>query len=79
MCMKGVFVVWVCIILKRGLEEFFYDWYEVIVIIVLYCNVILGVIMKNKVVVYFIYDFELVNFFDMKVKVILMVYFYVFN
>ncbi|KAK0388934.1 hypothetical protein NLU13_2511 [Sarocladium strictum] len=72
MRMRGVFAAWACVLPKKGFEEISHDWHEAIVTIAPYRNAAPGVILKNKVAVHFIHDFASANFFDTRVKVILM-------
>ncbi|KAH8176657.1 riboflavin kinase domain-containing protein [Sarocladium implicatum] len=72
MRMKGVFAAWACLVPGKGLEELSHDWHEAIVTIAPYRNARPGVVIKNKVAVHFIHDFEFATFFDAKVKVVLM-------
>lgn len=72
MRMKGVFAAWACILPKKGLEELSHDWHEAIVTIAPFRNATPGIVIKNKVAVHFIHDFESASFYDARVKVLLM-------
>ncbi|KAI5465309.1 hypothetical protein BGZ63DRAFT_373252 [Mariannaea sp. PMI_226] len=74
MRLSGVFAGWACIQPGKGLEDIAGDWYEAVVTIAPLRNATPDVVLRNKVAVHIINDFEAVTFFDARLKVILMGY-----
>ncbi|CAM1505019.1 Fc.00g106560.m01.CDS01 [Cosmosporella sp. VM-42] len=74
MRMGGVFAAWACILPLPGLEDIAGEWYEAVVTIAPLRNGPPGVVLKNKVAVSIINDFEDATFFDARLKVLLMGY-----
>ncbi|KAF5004788.1 hypothetical protein FDECE_8727 [Fusarium decemcellulare] len=72
MRMGGVFAAWARLVAGKGMEDVDDDWHEAIVTIAPLRNATPGVVLRNKVAVHFIHDFEDLTFFDTKVKVMLM-------
>ncbi|KAF7564022.1 hypothetical protein G7046_g171 [Stylonectria norvegica] len=74
MRMGGVFAAWVRILPQVGLGEIDDDWHEAIVTIAPFRNRAPGVVLKNKVAIHIIHDFEDIPFYDANIKAILMGY-----
>jgi hypothetical protein len=74
MRMKGVFAAWACVMPSKDLHDISHDWHEAIVTIGPLRYGPPEVVLKNRVTVHLINDFDGANFFDAKVKVILMGY-----
>ncbi|KAM0546443.1 hypothetical protein ACHAPJ_010910 [Fusarium lateritium] len=72
MRMGGVFAAWARVVPDKNMEDFDDDWHEAIVTIAPLRNAQPGVVLRNKVAVHFIHDFEDTTFFDMRVKIMLM-------
>ncbi|PGH02266.1 hypothetical protein AJ80_08891 [Polytolypa hystricis UAMH7299] len=74
MRMGGVFTAWTCILPTKGLEEMAGEWYEAVVTIAPLRNAPPGVVLKKKVTVHIINDFEGLSFLNTTVKILLMGY-----
>ncbi|KAF5021311.1 hypothetical protein F66182_6709 [Fusarium sp. NRRL 66182] len=74
MRMGGVFAAWARVVPNKDMEDFDDEWHEAIVAIAPLRYASPGVVLRNKVAVHFIHDFEDAAFFDTKVKVMLMGY-----
>ena len=74
MRMGGVFAAWSFVQPQQGLEDISGEWYEAIVTIAPLRNAPPGVVLKNKVTVHIINDFDHTTFFDARLKVLLMGY-----
>ncbi|KAF4972971.1 hypothetical protein FZEAL_9456 [Fusarium zealandicum] len=72
MRMGGVFAAWARLVPGKEVEDFDDDWHEAIVTIAPLRNASPGVVLRNKVAVHFIHDFDNATFFETKVKVMLM-------
>ncbi|KAM5351022.1 hypothetical protein ACJ41O_003745 [Fusarium nematophilum] len=72
MRMGGIFAAWARVVPNKGMEDFDDDWHEAIVAIAPLRNASPGVVLRNKVAVHFVHDFDGATFFDTKVKVMLM-------
>ena len=80
MRMRGVFAAWACVLPRKGLEELSHDWHEAIVTIGPLRYAPPEVVVKNRIAVHFIHDFDedcdteagSTTFYDARVKVVLM-------
>lgn len=83
MRMRGVFAAWACVLPRKGLEEISHDWHEAIVTIGPLRYAPPEVVVKNRIAVHFIHDFDEdcdedgssgggTTFFDARVKIVLM-------
>ena len=72
MRMRGVFAAWACILPRKGLEDISHDWHEAVVTIGPLRYAPPEVVVKNRIAVHFIHDFDGATFFDARVKVVLM-------
>lgn len=71
-CMRGVFAAWACVVLAKGLEDVSHDWHEAIVSVGPLRYAPPNVVVKNRITVHFIHDFDGATFFDARVKLIMM-------
>lgn len=80
MRMRGVFAAWACVLPRKGLEDISHDWHEAIVTIGPLRYAPPEVVVKNRIAVHFIHDFDEdcdndsggTTFYDARVKVVLM-------
>lgn len=71
---KGVYAAWASVVPAKGLEDVSDDWHEAIVTVGPLRHGPPEVVVKNRVTVHFLHDFDGAAFFDMKVRVVLMGY-----
>ena len=71
---KGVYAAWASIVPMKGCEEISSDWHEALVTVGPLRYAPPEVVVKNRVAVHLMHDFDDATFFDMKVRVILMGY-----
>ncbi|KAL6866560.1 hypothetical protein ACO1O0_002672 [Amphichorda felina] len=71
---KGVYAAWASVVPPKGAEDVSDDWHEAIVTIGPLRHGPPEVVVKNRVMVHFLHDFDGAAFFDMKVRVVLMGY-----
>lgn len=74
MRMGGVFAAWARVVPDNKTEDIDDDWHEAVVTIAPLRNAPPGVVLRNKVAVHIIHDFDNAVFFDARVKVMLMGY-----
>lgn len=74
MRMKGVFAAWACIISSTAMDDISHDWHEAIVTIGPLRYAPPDVVIKNRVRVHLMHDFDGATFFDFRIKVFLMGY-----
>ena len=71
---RGVYAAWASIVPAKGssMEGLSYDWHEAVVTVGPLRHAAPDVVLKNRVTVHFITDFEGATFYDAKVRVMLM-------
>lgn len=71
---RGVYAAWASIVPAKGVDDVSHDWHEALVTVgpLLYAPP--EVVVKNRVQVHFLHDFDDATFFDVKVRVVLMGY-----
>lgn len=74
MRMRGVFAAWACVVPKKGMEDISHDWHEAIVTIGPLRYAPPEIVVKNRIAVHLIHDFDGATFYDARIKVVLMGY-----
>lgn len=69
---KGVYAAWACVAPAKGVDHVSHDWHEAVVTIGPLRHAPPEVVLKNRVTVSLIHDFEDASLYDMRVHVILM-------
>lgn len=69
---KGVYAAWASIVPAKGCEDISTDWHEALVTVGPLRYAPPEVVVKNRIAVHLMYDFDGATFYDMKMRVVLM-------